>query len=60
MKQRYRLIRRHGVFYTFDNLTGKQHSLKARNRETALGLLCAKNQAPEQPALNLQMTFDGE
>jgi integrase len=55
MKQRYRLFRRHGVFYTFDNLTGKQHSLKARDREKALRLLCAKNQAHEQPALNLQM-----
>jgi len=55
MKQRYRLFQRNGVFYTFDNLTGKQHSLKARDREKALRLLCAKNQAHEQPALNLQM-----
>jgi integrase len=36
MKQRYRLFRRRGeVFYSFDNITGKQHSLKTNDESEA-------------------------
>jgi len=56
MKQRYRLFRRReGVFYTFDNLTGKQLSLKTHNEEEAFRLVNARNEAERQPAINLQI-----
>jgi len=42
------------VFYTVDNDTSKQESLKTRDRKQALALLQAKNEAFEQPALSFQ------
>lgn len=54
MKSRYRLYRRHeGVFYVFDNLTGKRESLKTSQRAEALQLLVTKNEAHDRPALSL-------
>lgn len=56
MKQRYRLFRRRGgVFYTYDNLTGKQASLGTRCKKEALRLLSAKNESHQQPALNFHI-----
>jgi len=47
--------RRGGVFYTFDNVTGKQISLNTENEEEALRLVNAKNEAERQPVINLQI-----
>jgi integrase len=56
MKQRYRLFQRNGgVFYTVDNSTGKQASLRTKNQDEAQRLLNAKNEAERQPAINLQI-----
>ena len=55
MKQRYRLYRRQGgVFYLFDNLTGKRESLTKDNQE-ATRLLHAKNEALVNPHVNRQI-----
>jgi len=54
MRQRFRLYRRQGkVFYLFDNDTGKQESLRTTNRKHAERLLHARNEAHQQPLLNL-------
>src|SRR5262245_32568575 len=56
MKQRFRLFQRgRSVFYCVDNLTRKQTSLQTRDRDEALRLLNAKNEAERQPAINLQI-----
>src|SRR5262245_19966468 len=56
MKQRFRLFqRRGGVFYSVDNVTGKQTSLRTFDRVEAERLLNAKNEAERQPAINLQI-----
>lgn len=55
MKQRYRLFPRGPVFYVEDTTTGKQESLKTKDRMEARRLLAAKNEAHAQPALNLQI-----
>jgi len=57
MKNRYRLYRRRrgGCYYAHDGVTGKQESLKTRNRPAAQRLLAAKNAAVEQPQLNLAL-----
>jgi hypothetical protein len=57
MKQRFRLYRRKrgGRFYLHDGLTGKQESLVTCDRKVALRLFHAKNEAEEQPAINLQI-----
>jgi len=55
MKQGYRLFRRGPVFYTCDNLTGQQHSLRARDKADALRLLHARNEAHQQPSINLKI-----
>ena len=56
MKQRFRLFqRRGGAFYSVDNVTGKQTSLRTEYREEAQRLLNAKNEAERQPAINLQI-----
>jgi len=56
MKQRYRLFRRRGgVFYTFDNVTTKQLSLKTEDEEEAKRLVNAKNEAERQPVINRQI-----
>ncbi|MBA2432417.1 MAG: hypothetical protein H0V56_09930 [Chthoniobacterales bacterium] len=45
MKNRYRLFRRNGVFYTQDSSSGKQESLRTVNRREAEDLLHARNTA---------------
>jgi len=57
MKQRFRLYRRKrgGRFYLHDGLTGKQESLTTCDRKEASRLLHAKNEAQDQPAINLQI-----
>jgi hypothetical protein len=56
MKQHYRLFRRGwGVFYFEDLRTGKQHSLKTRNRNEAYRLMAAKNEAEEGTGFAMQL-----
>ncbi len=55
-RQRYRLFRRkNGIYYSFENDTGRQISLFTKDRGEAAGLLAAKNQATAQPILNVAM-----
>lgn len=56
MKLRFGLVRRPwGVFYLKDKVTGQQTTLKTDNRNEALRLLTARNEAECQPAMNLQL-----
>lgn len=55
MKNRYRMFLRGNVFYAHDSETGKQTSLRTRDRRKAERLLLAKNEADEQPLMNLAM-----
>jgi integrase len=56
MGQRYRLFRRrNGTFFIEDCVTRRQESLRTKDREAATRLFHAKNEAHQQPALNLQI-----
>ena len=55
MKQRYYLFKRKGVFYLQDSATGKQESLKTRDRNEAHRLLHARNEALAAPLLNVAL-----
>ena len=57
MKTRFRLYRRKngGRYYFHDSVTGKQESLQTADRITAHRLLHARNEAEQQPAVNLQI-----
>ncbi len=56
MKLRYRLFRKgSGIFFLEDRLSGKQESLKSRDKTVATRLLHARNEAHQQPAINLQI-----
>jgi hypothetical protein len=56
MGQRYRLFRRsNGVFFVEDRITRRQESLRTKDRAVAARLFHAKNEAHQQPALNLQI-----
>lgn len=56
MQDRYWLYEReNGVFYVQDKISGKQQSLKTKDRTTAQRLLAGKNQSVEQPMLNRSM-----
>jgi integrase len=55
MKNRFILFQRSGIFYCEDTTTGKQTSLRTRDREDAKRLLHVKNEAVHQPAMNLQI-----
>jgi integrase len=56
MQDRYRLYRRdNGIYYLEDVSAKKQESLRTKNRSAALGLVAARNQASQQPALNLAL-----
>lgn len=55
MKARFRMFRRGNVFWCQDNVTAKQETLGTRDRETALRLLHARNEAGRQTAINLQI-----
>lgn len=55
MKSKYRLFRRGQVFWCQDNYTGRQQSLGTKDRGLAERLLHARNEAHEQPLINLQI-----
>jgi hypothetical protein len=55
MKSRFILFQRSGIFYCEDTSTGKQTSLRTRDREDAKRLLHVKNEAVHQPTMNLQI-----
>jgi integrase len=55
MKNRFILFQRSGVYYSEDTATGKQSSLRTRDKADALRLLQIKNEATRQPAMNLQI-----
>ena len=56
MLNKYRLFQRaKGVFYWQDNESGKQGSLRTKDRRAAEKLLHAKNEAYRLPTLNLTM-----
>ena len=55
MKRRYQLYLRGTTWYCEDTQTGKQETLRTKDRETALRLVNARNEAQQQPAINLQI-----
>ena len=55
MNQRFALFCRAGVYYCEDRTTGKQTSLRTRDKNEASTLLLAKNESHRQPVLNLQI-----
>ena len=56
MKRQYRLFQRNtGIYFIQNNVTGKQESLKTRDKAAARRIFNAKNEAHEQPAINLQI-----
>lgn len=58
MKVRYRLTRRGSrgnTFYCVDSASGRRTSLQTEIRREAQRLVDAKNEAENQPALNLQI-----
>ena len=56
MKQRYRAFRRPwGIFYYEDLVTGKQGTLKTRDRDEAYRLVAAKNETQDGPAFSRQL-----
>lgn len=56
MKSRYRLFQRgSGIFFVQDNTTGKQESLRTRDRDEAQRLVNTRNEAFKQPAMNMQL-----
>ena len=55
MKRRFFIFLRGTAFYIEDTLTRKQTSLFTKDRATAERLLHAKNEAEQQPAVNLQI-----
>ena len=57
MRQRYRLYKRKkgGRYYIHDEVTGKQDSLHTNDRATAVRLFHSRQEAEQQPAVNLQI-----
>src|SRR4051794_9809217 len=55
MRKRYRMFRRGEVFWCHNNETGKQETSRTKDRATAERLLHAKNEARQQPVINLQI-----
>jgi len=55
MKHRFILFQRAGIFYCEDTSTGKQTSLRTRDKADAVRLLHVQNEATHQPAMNLQI-----
>ena len=54
-QQRYWIFKRRKTYYLQDSQTGKQTSLRTRNRKEAEQIRTAKNQAASQPFLNLAL-----
>src|ERR1700739_3307436 len=56
MKNQYRLFQRNsGIYFVQNNVTGKQESLKTRDKAVAARLFNARNEAHQQPAINIQI-----
>jgi integrase len=57
MRKRYRLYKRNngGRYYLHDDVTGKQESLGTNDRATAIRLFLSRQEAEQQPAVNLQI-----
>ncbi len=55
MQNRYRIYRRGHIFYAKDKTTGRAETLGTSDPREAQRLLNAKNQAIEQPHLNVAM-----
>ena len=56
MKLRYRMFRKaSGIYFIENRVTGQQKSLKTRDKEAAVRIFHAQNEAHEQPAINLQI-----
>ncbi len=56
MKQRYRVfLRPWGVYYCEDLVTGKQETLKTRQKDEAFRLVAARNENEEAPAFSLHL-----
>src|SRR5437867_10821995 len=55
MKARFRMLRRGKVLWGQDSGTGKQETLGTKDREAALRVLHAKNEAERQTAIDLQI-----
>src|SRR5437667_3716906 len=56
MKQRYRVfLRPWGTYYFEDLVTGKQETLKTRDKNEAFRLVAAKNENEEAPAFSLHL-----
>src|SRR5262245_28959118 len=55
MRRQFRMFLRGSVFWCQNNDTGKQESLGTKDRLTAERLLNAKNEAHEQPIINVQI-----
>jgi hypothetical protein len=49
------MFQRKGVFYVQDKLSGVQKSLKTRDAAAAKRMVAGKNQATEQPQMNMAM-----
>src|SRR5215469_10696987 len=56
MKQRYTVfLRPWGVYYCQDLTTGKQETLKTRDKDEAFRLVAARNEHEEAPAFSLHL-----
>jgi integrase len=55
MKSAYSLFQRGGVYYAQHTTTGKQSSLRTKDKTEAARLLHTMNEAARQPAMNLQI-----
>lgn len=56
MKNQYRLFQRNNrIYFIQNNVTGKQESLKTRDKAVAVRLFNARNEAHQQPAINIQI-----
>jgi integrase len=56
MKQRYSVfLRPWGVYYYQDNTTGKQETLKTRDKDEAYRIVAARNENEEAPAFSLHL-----
>ncbi len=55
MNARFGLFKRGQTFYAYDKETGKQESFRTASKAEAERLLAAKNEAQQQPSMNLQI-----
>lgn len=55
MKMRFWISRRRDVYYLVDSLTNKKESLRTGSRTEAKRIQLARNQAVEQPSLNMAL-----